>query len=317
MAKWKNEWIDAPIGRPIVNTGAYVMNQSLVPLPPGIEGELCIAGQGLAQGYYNNERLTREKFLFSDYLGLRIYKTGDRAYLAPSGDILIRGRSDRLVKRRGFRIELEEIERALLSLETVKNCVVLQENQKIWAFIVLSGNEEKPLQKIKRELSKHLPEYMLPDKLILCGEFPRLFNGKIDYTELKKIGQRYNNLSSNSNDSEVPTDQESEILDIWENLLGAKVNSVHDNFFDVGGDSLKIIRLHSKLQEYFRVKFNVSILFSHPTCHAQALFLQSLISNKKEKTLPNLNRLELLKELQKGNIDPSHMKELLAKSHRG
>ena len=317
MAKWKEEWIDAPIGIPIDNTGAYIMNQSLVPLPPGIEGELCIAGQGLAQGYYNNERLTREKFLFSDYLGLKIYKTGDRAYLAPSGDILIRGRSDRLVKRRGFRIELEEIERALLALETVKNCVIIQESQGIWAFIVFVGNEENPPPNFKRELSKHLPEYMLPDKFIPCNELPRLFNGKIDYTELKKIGQSYNNLSSNSNDSEVPTDQESEILDIWENLLGTKVNSVHNNFFDIGGDSLKIIRLHSKLQDYFRLKFNVSILFSHPTCHAQALFLQSLISNKKEKNLPTLNRLELLKELHKGNIDSSHVKELLAKSHKG
>ncbi|WP_419589330.1 AMP-binding enzyme, partial [Thiolapillus sp.] len=182
-----------PIGRPINNTQLYILDKHLNPVPKGVAGELHIAGDGLARGYLNQPELTKEKFIDNPFTkGTRLYKTGDLVRYLEDGNIEYLGRIDDQVKIRGFRIELGEIEQQLLTIEEIKESVVLAKeeengNKSLVAYITTKENQEIESSSIKSMLSEHLPEYMIPVAYKTIETMPLTPNGKIDKKALAKL----------------------------------------------------------------------------------------------------------------------------------
>ncbi|MGB3296989.1 MAG: amino acid adenylation domain-containing protein, partial [Phormidesmis sp.] len=253
----------APIGKPIANTQTYVLDEQNNPVPVGMPGELYLAGEGLARGYWNQPELTAERFVNG------LYKTGDRVRYRPNGQLEFLGRMDAQVKIRGFRIELGEIESVLLQHSqvvqaAVKPWVDAQDNQRLAAYIVLAETLEeiafgealaiasKPFEALRTHLQNALPSYMLPAAFIPLKALPLLPNGKINRKALPQ--PVLNQLSSASNKSLTPTEQI--LVDIWQSLLGQTVG-IHDNFFELGGDSILAIQAIAQAQNsglYFSPK---------------------------------------------------------------
>ena len=184
LSKWPAEWEDIPIGKAIRNVELHILNSCLKPVPPGMPGDLYIGGVGVARGYLNLKELKDDRFINHPYTNERLYRTGDIALRTVSGEVLLRGRSDRKVKRRGFRIELEEIERTLSSLKGVETALVVLKGALI-AYVVFS--KEAPLPSascVKDFLKKKLPDDMIPGQIGFLREIPRLHIGKVDMVSL-------------------------------------------------------------------------------------------------------------------------------------
>ncbi|MBE9162159.1 non-ribosomal peptide synthetase [Tychonema sp. LEGE 06208] len=263
-----------PLGRPLPNTQIYLLDSHLQPVPVGVAGELYIAGAGLARGYLNQPELTAEKFLCNSLTQepkTRLYKTGDLARYLPDGNIEFIDRVDRQVKLRGFRIELGEIEAGLSHHPSVREAVVvLQENepgnQRLVAYIVahskLSLQDSQLIENLRSFLKEQLPEYMIPSAFVVLKALPLTPNGKIDPQALPAPS-----IAANFTDTFVgPRTPGEEILaGIWSQLLNLKKVGIHDNFFDLGGHSLLITQLLAKVRESFQVELPLRVLFEAPT----------------------------------------------------
>lgn len=301
LSNWQSKWVDVPIGRPIKGVRLYILNPHLEPVAPGMPGTLYIGGAGVSRGYINLPELTRERFITHPKNHDRIYNTGDTAYYALSGEILLRGRKDRQIKRRGFRIELEEVEKALLQWDLIETCVVMFDRV-MTAYIVIKGSSVHPSsQEVKTFLRRTLPDHLIPDYILIIPNIPRLPNGKIDGVLLKSI-----KYSPKENES-IPslTGTEKEVLVIWQSVLGIDSLVKEESFFDVGGNSLLLIRLHEKLQEFFSIQFNISILFAHFTIASQAQKIEEIQRNSSV-----ISEIELLERLEKGLITITQAREL-------
>ena len=237
-----------PIGRPISNTDVYILSDDLKIQPIGIVGELCIGGGGLARGYLNRPDLTESKFIlnpFSKDQNSRIYKTGDLARWLPDGNIEFIGRKDDQVKIRGYRIELKEIENVLLDIPMVEQaCVLVKGEDKILVSYIVGTNLEIP--ELKKELSKFLPSFMIPNNFVFLEEIPLTNNGKVDTKVLLSLDKE--------NEFEIPyvapeTDNEKLIVQIAKQVLDVDEVGVLHNFYGLGGDSIKSIQLISKLKQ--------------------------------------------------------------------
>ncbi len=245
---------EIPIGRPIANTKAYVLDNHLQPVPVGIPGELCIGGAAVALGYLNREDLTAERFV-ADPLGQpgeRMYRTGDLVRWREDGNIEFIGRVDNQVKIRGFRVELDEIEHTLLKLPQVKEAAVVARevqpnNKQLLAYVVLKEAQQSDTAALKAELQKHLPDYMVPSNIIVLKEFPYLPSGKIDRRalpfSLEMIAQKER--------AHIPpaNDKEKILAEIWQQVLGVQSISVEDNFFELGGDSILSIQIIARARQ--------------------------------------------------------------------
>ena len=240
---------EIPIGRPIANTRAYVLDSNLQPVPPGILGELFIGGAGVALGYLNREDLTSERFVadpFSEQPGDRMYRTGDLVRMRADGNIEFIGRVDNQVKIRGFRVELDEIEHALLKLPHVKEAAVVARemqpnNKRLIAYIILNQGQTKAVDQIKADLQQHLPDYMLPSAFIVLDKFPYLPSGKIDRRALPFSPEM---VVETQREFVPPANKKEQILaDVWQSVLGIQQVSVEDNFFELGGDSILSIQI--------------------------------------------------------------------------
>ena len=249
-----------PIGRPIDNTAAYILDARFEPAPVGVCGELYIAGAGLARCYLDHAELTAEKFLpspFSHDPGARMFKTGDLARYQEDGAIEFLGRADHQVKIRGFRVELGEIEAALKSHPSVKNAVatlrqVPEDNRILLGYVVanakhLAGEYGKLSVELRSFLKAKLPEYMVPGAFILLEELPLTPSGKIDRRSLPAPDGARPELE----DTRVAPrdDLEQRLARIWEKLLGVQSIGIRDNFFDLGGHSLLAVRLVSDIEK--------------------------------------------------------------------
>lgn len=309
LSQWKREWKDVPIGNPIQNVQLYILNASLKPVPPGMPGTLFIGGRGLAKGYLNLEGLTQQKFIPHPITGELIYNTGDTAYYSLTGEILLKGRKDRQIKRRGFRVELEEIEKTLLKLEQIETCLVTSSSQVMRAYVVTSQSVTAlSSQTIKAFLRETLPDYLIPDQILFVEAIPRLANGKIDFLSLQSI----RTLKPRVEDmKEAMNDIEKTVFLIWQSLLKLESIKKDESFFDLGGNSLLLIQLHEKIQETFSIQLNISILFSHFTISSQSQKIQE-IKFKKSK----LSRIEILKQLEQGLITPIQARELMSASNQ-
>ncbi len=259
--------IRVPIGKPIDNTRFYILDKNLSIQPIGVAGELCISGVNLARGYINNIALTVEKFIPNPYLpGDYLYKTGDLARWLPQGDVEYMGRMDFQVKIRGFRIELGEIEYHLLRLQEIKEAVVLchthNGSNTLCAYIVLTSDAKSDEKAIRQYLGEQLPDYMIPAYILFLEKLPLTPNGKLDRRSLPGPKSR---LTGSLSDYQVPRDKiEQTVSRIWEDVLGIRPIGVNDNFFMIGGDSIKTIQVSSRLVS---AGYHVSVqeIFKYPT----------------------------------------------------
>ncbi|MEH2026223.1 non-ribosomal peptide synthetase [Nostoc sp.] len=252
------------IGQPLSNIRIYILDAHNQPLPPGIPGELCIAGIGLARGYLNRPDLTAEKFIKIDLFGKteRIYKTGDLARWGIDGNLEYLGRIDDQIKLRGFRIELGEIESILLQHPSVKEAIVTlyktESNQSLIAY--LTGITTDLSTQLKNHLKSRLPDYMIPAQMIVLNELPLTPNGKIDRKALPLPNGVIEGLS------EAPRNKlEQQLTQVWSAVLERQEIGIHDNFFDLGGHSLLAIKLLNNIQQVFEQQLSLSSLFQNPT----------------------------------------------------
>jgi amino acid adenylation domain-containing protein len=262
-----------PIGKPIANTTAHILNAQLEPVPVGVTGELFIGGDGLARGYWNSPELTAEKFIgdpFSTIPNARLYRTGDLARWREDGVLEFLGRADNQVKLRGFRIELGEIENALRQQpEVLDSAVVVREeiggNKRLVAYVVCQPNasldwDQAPLL---AALEKSLPDYMIPSTIIELEALPRTPNGKLDRRALPGPTDA---AEKSKGDFVAPkTPLEEKVAAIWRQLLNLERVSSTDNFFDLGGHSLLGLRLVNQLREMLGGNVPFTIIFEAPT----------------------------------------------------
>ncbi len=241
--------ISVPIGHPIANSKIYLLDEFLNPVPIGVVGELYIGGQCLAQGYFNNEQLTKEKFIPNPFIDQEfIYKSGDLAKRKPSGEIVYIGRADDQLKIKGNRIEKEEIRTTLIAYKGIQEAVITEKGNtagelELYAYYIASDNEDRIQEfQLKSYLLERLPHYMVPLYFIEVTQIPINKNGKVNFTALKKIEAtpRENNLEELTKLQEV-------VLRIYKDVLGDEVNTIGANFFEHGGDSIKATQVASKL----------------------------------------------------------------------
>ncbi|MBX7043514.1 MAG: amino acid adenylation domain-containing protein [Ignavibacteria bacterium] len=257
-----------PIGTPISNMRAAVVDDKLQLQPPGLAGELLLGGEGIALGYLNNPGLTEEKFIDDNILntGRRLYRTGDRARFNRDGLIEYLGRIDHQVKFRGYRIELSEIESHLKELHGVKDAYVdLRKDPAgrdiLAAYIIPSETLEDPAREMKSGLRKFLPEYMVPGHFVILDALPVLPNGKIDR---KKLPDPDTGIAKQSEFREAKGAVEEKLLKIWEDVLGVKGIGADDNFFELGGDSILSIQIISRAAKE-GIRITPKQVFSHQT----------------------------------------------------
>ncbi|NBI31206.1 non-ribosomal peptide synthetase, partial [Chengkuizengella marina] len=265
--KEETSWLgNLPIGRPIPNVNLYIVNLQNQLQPIGVAGELCIGGAGLARGYLNQPELTEEKFLKHPYiLGERLYKTGDLAKWLPDGNIEFLGRMDYQVNIKGFRIELGEIESQLLKHPEIKEAVVTVKEDAIGdktlcAYIVC--DREFNTTELREYISQYLPEYMIPSFFLRLSKMPLTPNGKIDRKALPEPDE---SLISEAQYVAPRNEMESRFVSIWEEMLGKKGIGVQDNFFDLGGHSLKAVQMIWKLQKEMGISVTLKNIFIHQT----------------------------------------------------
>lgn len=266
-----SSWPALPsIGRPIDNTDIYIVDENLKPLPDGSLGELCIAGDCLAQGYLNNQQLTEEKFvLWNSPNGkeIRLYRTGDIAKYLPDGNIEFQGRKDDQVKISGHRIELAEVEIALNTISGVLQTVVVASDHlagQIQLVAYLQPQKEAlDVNKIRQKVSTLLPEYMHPSHYVVVDNFAKTSSGKIDKKSLPK--PQYSRPSSAPPYKKPSSKLEKQLASIWESLLNIPKIGVNDNFFELGGTSLLAQKLVAQLLKEHYLRLPVTKLYQFPT----------------------------------------------------
>lgn len=270
-----------PIGRPIANTQAYVLDKYMQPTPVGAPGELYIGGPGVARGYINQPRLTAESFVpnpFNEIAGESIYKTGDLARYLPDGSIEFMGRKDCQVKIRGFRIEATEIEAALAEHPSLKAAAIAVRDsgpsgKQLVAYVVARTGYQPAPQELRLFLKQKLPDYMIPSEWVFLQELPKLESGKLDRKSLPALDR---DRTSSPRTVVAPRNAaESELVKIWEEVLEKHPISTRDNFFDLGGHSLLAVRLLTAVEQSFGRKLHLSDLLSAPTIESLAALLRS------------------------------------------
>ncbi|AWM17129.1 non-ribosomal peptide synthetase [Bacillus inaquosorum] len=269
------------IGQPIPTLQAYILDEYQRIQVMGIPGELYVAGEGLARGYLNRPELTAEKFVEHPFApGEKMYKTGDVARWLPDGNIEYLGRIDHQVKIRGYRIELGEIETALLQLESVKEAVVIaieeEGSKQLCAY--LTGDESFNTSQLKRHLLNKLPAYMIPAYFVQVEKIPITANGKIDR---KALPAPKGNRLTGTEYAAPETLIEKQLAEIWKNILALSDPGVKDNFFDVGGHSLKVLQVIHQINASMGIKMHYQAVYDFPTIEAMARAIQAAVFGSK------------------------------------
>ena len=300
LSEWKGIG-NISIGKPMQNIKLYILGKYNQLQPIGVSGELCISGAGLARGYLNRPGLTAEKFdhdlwdlqdyhdeekklpgkrIYMSHMSY-IYKTGDLARWLPDGNIEFLGRIDHQVKIRGFRIELEEIESQLLTYKGIKDAVVLAGGDEsgdkyLCAYIVRDGSEPEQAfdgQELQEYLFKFLPDYMVPSYFVEIEKVPLGTSGKIDRRALpgpeRKARQVYT----------APGDEiEQKLVELWEEVLFLELIGIDDNFFQLGGHSLKATVLAAKIYKTFNIRLPLQEIFKRPTIRSLSQYIAGTVN---------------------------------------
>jgi amino acid adenylation domain-containing protein len=269
------EAVSIPIGRPISNTRAYILDAGLEPVPAGIAGELCLGGPGVAGGYLNNPELTAASFIpdpFCDDPASRLYRTGDLARWREDGVIEFLGRSDNQVKIRGFRVEPGEIEAALLRHPGIRQAIVVPRadstgQKQLAAYLAPHPGAAPDLGELRTALLASLPEYMVPSAFAFLESVPLNPHGKVDLAALAEQP-----LEEARHFHETPgTWMEGALVEIWEKILDRHPIGVTDDFFDLGGHSLLAIRMLAEVEKRTGIKIAPRVLFDGPTIRHLAI----------------------------------------------
>ncbi|MBD2776522.1 non-ribosomal peptide synthetase [Iningainema tapete] len=314
-----DEWpIYPPIGKPAVNVQVYLLDRNLQPVPIGVPGELYVSGAGLASGYLNRVDLTNQKFIPNPFEesgvrsqesgGRRLYKTGDLARYQPDGNIEFLGRIDDLVKVRGFRVELGEVEAVLSKHPQINQAVAkvhgasAREKYLVAYFVPIRG-QTVTVEQLRTFLTEQLPDYMIPSAFVEMESFPLTPNGKVNRRALSEPTTSRPELGQTFVEPRTPTE---EILaGIWRDVLGLEKVGIYDNFFNLGGQSLKATQVISLTRKAFGIELPLLSLFESPAIaplakkieaasqpDRQELSLKRL--PKQDETIPiSLTQLEL------------------------
>jgi hypothetical protein len=265
------------IGTPIVNTRIYILDPKYRLQPAGVVGELYIAGDGLARGYWKRPELTAEKFVPNPFEPeARMYRTGDLARWLPDGNIEFLGRIDHQVKIRGFRIELGEIESRLLQHEAIQRTAVIDrtgENGLRSLHAYYTAGREIAVTELREYLEQTLPDYMIPASFFRLDSIPQTPNGKIDRKALPKPTQ----LQSGTGVEYVApqTTLENQLAGIWQELLSCDRVGIHDNFFTLGGNSLLVVLMHNRINGLYPGKVEITDIFAYPTIARLVNFMEA------------------------------------------
>ena len=268
-----------PIGRPIANTQVYVLDRHMQPVPMGVPGELYIGGVQVGRGYHNRPDLTEERFIrdpFTESPNARLYKTGDLCRWLGDGSVEYLGRMDLQVKIRGFRIELGEIETVLRQHSTVKSCLVAAREdvpgeRSLSAYVVWQEEHAYSIRDVRDYLSQRLPNYMVPQYFVTLAALPLTANGKVDRSAIPAPGadasdDMHQAVALKASDDEI----ERAIAGIWQKVLGICSVDIDSNFFDLGGDSLRLNRVRVRLQQAFHKEVTMLELLQYATVRRQA-----------------------------------------------
>ncbi len=287
-----NKAVSNTVGKPIANTQIYMLAENSIILQSiGVIGELCIAGDGVSRGYLNRKSLTAEKFIDNPFGKGKLYRTGDLARWMPDGTIEFLGRVDQQVKIRGYRIELGEIETRLNSRKDIRNSVVVAKehtgSKQLVAYYVAENNGDKlDSLELKDHLSKHLPEYMVPNFIEPIEAIPLTPNGKIDrkFLQLKplKVVRKKEYVAPKTN-------TEKRLIGIWQDILKIEQVGLHDNFLEIGGDSQLSVALSQRISKEMEKKISVVDIFQYPTVGKIAGYIEaentenSMLSKSQER----------------------------------
>jgi amino acid adenylation domain-containing protein len=273
-----------PIGRPIANSQAFLLDTHLQPVPVGVPGELHIGGAGVARGYLNRPEVTAEQFVphpFASEPGRRLYKTGDLARFRPDGSIEFLGRIDYQIKIRGFRVELEEIETVLNQHPAVQTTVVLPQESDVSddvagetylaAYVVPAEAVEPEVSELRDHAKAKLPPYMVPSAFVILDALPLAPSGKVDRRALPTPDRTRDGLA---HDYIAPrTALEWFLAERWQRVLGVDRIGIHDDFFELGGNSLQAAVVINRLQDELQETTHVRALFVAPTIAELAMYM--------------------------------------------
>ncbi|MDJ0741876.1 MAG: amino acid adenylation domain-containing protein [Xenococcaceae cyanobacterium MO_167.B27] len=294
-----------PIGKPIANTQVYILDSYLQPVPIGIPGELYIAGDGLAQSYFNRPRFNQERFINNPYGPGKLYKTGDLVRYLDNGNLEFIGRIDNQVKIRGFRLELGEIEAMLVKHPQIKDAIVLAKeaisgDKKLVAYLISNENNQPSSKQLQEFLANNLPSYMIPRNYLFLKQFPLSPNGKVQRQALPTA--KFNTTELAPENIAPRNYLEAKLAQIWQQILNVPAISVKDDFFAIGGNSLLSIRLVSAVETAFKQKIPVSTFFQLSTIEQLAEAIDKLQQKPttREKSLSSIsNSFSLYKLTEK------------------
>lgn len=270
------------IGRPIHNMEMVVLDEELRLLPPNVKGELFIGGLGLAVGYVNNEELTRSRFIhYPQALGGRLYRVGDVASVTSNGEFILFGRTDNQIKLHGYRIELEDIESQIQAIAGIRECAVIVNNEQLIAFICLITPASLSEHELLDHLAAHLPEYMLPTRLIFLERLPLTSSGKINRKALPDLAV--------VKTTEAPiatelTPLQSLVSQIWAEEFKLPIVGINDNFFELGGHSLLAERILFKLEQQIEKQLSLSDFYRAPTIVQFVKIVEQVQREQRKKT---------------------------------
>ena len=282
------------IGGPLGDLELYVLDEQMQPVPAGVSGELYVGGGGVARGYLGRAELTAQRFVphpYSDREGARLYRTGDVARRKADGELEYLGRLDEQVKIRGFRIELGEIETVLAEQDGVQEAVVIAQggptDQRLVAYLIPELNrgpvlrEAEMIAKVQQHLREKLPPYMMPSSFVLVSEWPLTANGKLD----KKALAQVKGSGGDETSYVAPrTPVEEIIAGIFSEVLSVERVGIYDNFFDLGGHSLLVTLVVTRLREAFNVELPFRTVFDSPSVVDLSLAIAQIIMEKENGT---------------------------------
>jgi len=272
----ENQELPVPIGKPIDNVEAYILDTNFNLLPIGMAGELCIGGVGLSRGYIHNKELNQEKYIAHPFKpNERLYRTGDICQYNEKGELIFVERMDDQVKVRGYRIELGEIETALNAHELIDSSVVLvnadgDTGKTLMAYIV--SESEISTSEIRAYLKTCIPDFMIPEHYSLISEIPLTVHGKIDKKVLLKP---FRSMASGVKYVAPRNETEKALIKIWQEVLNQEEIGINDDFFELGGNSLKATRVISRVNADFNVSLDLSGLFEDPTVRLLAELIEN------------------------------------------
>jgi acyl-coenzyme A synthetase/AMP-(fatty) acid ligase len=287
-----------PIGGPIANTQVYVLDPALELVPVGVKGELYLGGVGLARGYLERPELTAEKFVphpFSQAGGERLYRTGDEVRWRGKGELEYLGRLDQQVKLRGFRIELGEIEARLLEQEGVGEAVVVVREEtagdkRLVAYVVPDkmhadalGEPKDLVTALRAHLSEKLPEYMVPNAFVFLPSMPLTTSGKINRKALPQP-----DVNTSEQEYVGPRNLTEETLcRLWQEVLKMERVGIQDNFFRIGGHSLRAAQVAARMRESFKVEIPLRRMFESPTIAQLASVIDEAVQTARVDGAPS------------------------------